>query len=173
MEALVEFGKIILPAGAVLYAMYLTIRLFLKREFDKKLIDLKTTNKEIILPVRLQAYERICLFLERILPKNLVVRLNSSDYTAAEFQQILVQEIRNEFAHNLSQQVYMSEEAWEIVKNAVEEVVMMVNESAGDLAEEARSIDLAKRIFDKSVGKERLVAESALSFVKQEIQQSF
>lgn len=168
-----EFGKIILPAGAVMYAMYLTIRLFLKREFDKRMIDIKMKNSEIVLPVRLQAYERICLFLERILPKNLVVRLNSSDYSSSEFQQVLIHEIRNEFAHNLSQQVYMSEQAWEMVKNAVEELVMIINESGGQMSEEARSIELARCIFDKVIEKEKLVVEHALTFVKEEIQQSF
>ena len=173
MEALVEFGKIILPAGAVLYAMYLTVRMFIRKEYDKRLIDIKLKNTEIVLPIRLQAYERICLFLERVMPKNLIVRLNSSDLSAAEFHQILLNEIREEYSHNLSQQVYMTEESWNLVKNAMEEIVMLINESAGDLDSEAKSIDLARRIFDKVYEKPQLNADVALTFIKEEIQRTF
>lgn len=173
MEALIEFGKIILPAGAVLYAMFLTTRMFLNKEYEKRLIDIKIKNNETVLPVRLQAYERICLFLERVTPKNLIVRLNVGEMTAAEFQQVLLHEIREEFGHNLSQQVYMSEESWNLVKNAMEEVVMLVNESAGDLDPEAKSIDLARRIFELVIEKQEFGTDIALSFVKNEIQQVF
>lgn len=173
MEALIELAKIILPAGAVLYAMFLTTRMFLNKEYDKRLVDIKIKNNETVLPVRLQAYERICLFLERISPKNLVVRLNVGDLSASEFQQIILHEVREEFGHNLSQQVYMSEESWNLVKNAMEEIIMLVNESAGELENEAKSIDLARKIFEKVIEKQELGTDIALSFVKSEIQSVF
>ncbi|MEO9966248.1 MAG: hypothetical protein ABJF11_10690 [Reichenbachiella sp.] len=173
LEALTEFGKIILPAGAVLYAMYLTTRMFLNKEYEKRLIDIRIKNNETVLPVRMQAYERICLFLERIAPKNIIVRLNIGEMSAAEFQQVLLHEIREEFNHNLSQQVYMSEEAWNLVKNAMEEIVMLVNEAAGELDVEAKSIDLARKVFEKVIEKQELGTDVALSFVKNEIQQVF
>ncbi len=173
MEALIEFGKMILPAGAVLYAMYLTVRMFVRKEYDKRLIDIKLKNTEIVLPIRLQAYERISLFLERIMPKNIIVRLNTSDLSAPEFHQMLLNEIREEYSHNLSQQVYMSEESWNLVKSAMEEIVMLINESAGDLEEGAKSIDLARKVFDKVYEKPQLNADVALSFVKEEIQRTF
>lgn len=171
LEALVEFGKIILPAGAVLYAMFLTTRMFIRKEYDLKLVELKNKNTEITLPLRLQAYERVCLFLERISPKALLPRLVDPSWSAGEFQQLLTQEVREEFSHNLSQQVYMSEDAWEMVKNAMEEVIMIINESATNLDESAMSIDLSRAVFEKIIEKEHLGIDSALSFVKQEIQQ--
>ena len=173
MEALTEFGKIILPAGAVLYAMFLTTRMFLNKEYEKRLIDIKIKNNETVLPVRLQAYERICLFLERIAPKNLIVRLNIGEMTAREFQQVLLHEIREEFGHNLSQQVYMSEESWNLVKNAMEEIIMLVNEASGELEEGAMSIDLSRKVFEKVIERQELGTDMALSFVKNEIQQVF
>ncbi len=173
MEALIEFAKIILPAGTVLYAMFVTIRMFLNKKHEKNSWALKVKNSETVLPIRLQAYERVCLFLERIAPKNLIVRLNAGEMTAHEFQQVLLHGIREEFGHNLSQQVYMSEESWNLVKNAVEEIVMLVNESAGGLPPEAKSIDLARKIFEKEIEKQGLGTDVALSFVKNEIQQLF
>lgn len=173
MEALIEFGKVILPAAVVLYGMFLTTRMFIRKEYDLKLIELRNKNTEVIIPLRLQAYERICLFLERITPKNLLIRLNNPDLSAADFQQLLVHEIREEFNHNLSQQVYMSETSWDWVKNAMEEVIMIINESRGLLNEEARGIELARAIFENLGQRQQLGVESALSFIKGEIQQNF
>ncbi|MCV9386891.1 DUF7935 family protein [Reichenbachiella ulvae] len=173
MEALIEFGKIILPAGAVLYAMYLMVRLFIRKEYDSRLIDIKLKNTDVVLPIRLQAYERICLFLERIAPKNLVVRLNQGELTAVEFHQVLLHEVREEFNHNLSQQVYMSIQAWEVVNSAMEEIVMIINEAAGSLEESAKGIDLARRIFERVMDREYLQIDHALMYIKEEIQQNF
>ena len=120
MEIIIEFAKLLLPAAAVLYAMYLTTKSFLDREMTQKLVDIKLKNTDTILPIRLQAYERICLFLERITPNNLIIRLNQANFTAREFQQVLLSEIRQEYNHNVTQQVYVSDEAWELVASAKE-----------------------------------------------------
>ena len=116
MEVLIEFGKIILPAGAVLYAVFLTVRMFLTKDLEKRLLELKMKNTDTIMPIRLQAFERVCLFLERISPNNLIMRVNDDVYKSGQFQQILLHEIRSEYNHNLSQQVYMSDESWNMVK---------------------------------------------------------
>lgn len=173
MEALTEFGKILLPAGFVLYAMYLTVRLFLKKEFDSKLVEIRGKNTEIVLPIRLQAYERVCLLLERISPKNLIPRVNTGDLTVHGLHQTLLMEIREEFNHNLSQQVYMSSEVWETVKSAQEQMTMLINEAAGDLDPEAKGIELARNIFDRTMQIEVLNVDLALTQVKEEIQQVF
>ncbi len=173
MDALIEFGKIILPAGAVLYAMFLVVRMFLRKEYDNRLIDIKLKNNEVVLPIRLQAYERLCLFLERISPKNIVVRINQGDLTAQDLQHILLHEIREEFNHNLSQQVYISLESWSMVKNAMEEIVMIINESAGEVNGEAKSIELARKIFEKEIQRQQMGTELALNFIKEEIQRAF
>ncbi|MBU2914534.1 MULTISPECIES: hypothetical protein [Reichenbachiella] len=173
MEALIEFGKIILPAGAVLYAMFLMTRLFIRKEYDSKLIEIKLKNTEVVLPIRLAAYERICLFLERIMPKNLIVRLNVGEMSALEFHQVLLHEVREEFSHNVSQQVYMSVQAWEVVSSAMEEIVMIVNECASSLGEDAKSIDLARKVFERVMEREHLQVDYALVFIKEEIQQNF
>ena len=68
MDVLIEFGKILLPAGIVLYAMYLTMKTILEKEVEKRLMDYKIENSKIVLPMRLQAFERMCLFLERMMP---------------------------------------------------------------------------------------------------------
>ncbi|MDN5216585.1 hypothetical protein QQ020_31235 [Fulvivirgaceae bacterium BMA12] len=173
MDALIEFGKILLPAGAVLYAMYLVVKSFLTKELEKKLIDVKIKNTDIVLPVRLQAYERLCLFLERISPNNLVVRLNNASMSAPQFHQVLIAEIRQEFNHNLSQQVYLSDKSWEMVKSAKEDVISVVNIAAEKLGEDDKSVDLAKKIFELMMEKNNDPIAIALKEIKDEIRTSF
>lgn len=173
MDTLLEFGKIILPAAAVLYAMYLVVKSFLNKELEKKLIDIKLKNTEIVLPVRLQAYERICLFLERITPNNLILRLNEPNYSAKEFQQVLISEIRQEYNHNLSQQVYLSDESWNLVKSAMEDVVSIINMAGQETKEGEKSVNLAKKIFDQMLQKTNDPISDALKNVKEEIRSSF
>lgn len=173
MEVIVEILKITLPAGLVIYGMYLVAVSFLKNERDNKLISLKTKNTETILPIRLQAGERICLLLERVTPNNLIRRVNTGNYSAKELHKLLLNEVREEFNHNLSQQLYFSDETWESVKNAIEQVITMINRAAQDLNEEARGIDLNKRIFQLYLEKNSDSISQALKNVKSEIRVYF
>lgn len=168
-----DLVKILFPAAAVLYGMYLTVKSFLNKDFEKRLVEIKVKNTEQILPLRLQAYERMCLFLERISPHNLVVRLNEPAYTVAQFHQRLLMEIREEFNHNLSQQIYTSDQSWALIKNAMEEVVAVINKSAIGMPQDARSIELAKMIFENLVQRTEDPTAKALKFIKNEIRQVF
>lgn len=173
MEIIIEFIKIFIPAAAVLYGMYLTVKSFVNKELEKKVVDLKMKNSETILPIRLQAYERMCLFLERIAPNNLIIRLNDSSYSAKQFQQILLSDIREEFNHNLSQQLYMGDESWRLVKITKEEVIMTINRAADGLPANAKSIDLAKKIFEHWESRAHDSITIALSHLKNEIREVF
>lgn len=173
MNTLIEFGKILLPATVVLYAVFLVVRSFIAKEIDMKRLEVRGRSLETILPIRLQAYERITLFLERISPQNLLIRLNMPGLPAREFQKLLLDEIRNEYNHNVSQQVYMSDEVWQVVKNAKEDLVIMINDASSQVAAEATSIDLAKRIFEITLEKGVDPIGLALTELKKEIQQTF
>jgi hypothetical protein len=173
MEVLIEFGKVLIPASVVLYATYLLVRSFIQKEIDLKKLEVRGRSIETVLPNRLQAYERITLFLERISPQNLLIRLNAPGMTAREFHQLLLMEMRNEYNHNVSQQVYMSEEVWELVKNAKEDLIVSINDAAGEMGVEATSLDLSKKIFEKSVNKPVDPIAHALSELKKEIQRTF
>lgn len=173
MDALIEFGKILIPASVVLYAAYLVVRSFIQKDIDLKKLEIRGRSIETVLPNRLHAYERMTLFLERMSPQNLLVRLNTGSIPAKEFQQVLLMEVRNEYNHNVSQQVYISEELWELIKNAKEDLIVMINDSANEVGEEASSLDLAKKIFEKTMGKTVDPLAHALSELKREVQRIF
>lgn len=173
MDVILELGKILLPAGLVLYAMYLTMKSMLAKEMVKADMDYKTENSKLVLPNRLQAFERMSLFLERLSPGNLVLRLNTSNMTAKELQHLMISEIREEFNHNLSQQIYMSEESWDLIRNTVEDVIALINTNAEKLEEGAKSVELAKLIFNEIEKREVDPVAVTLSQVKSEIRDIF
>jgi hypothetical protein len=172
MEEVLEFVKILVPAGLVLYAMFLMVKSFLNKELEKKMLEIRGKSIETVLPNRLQAYERMCLFLERVAPNSLVTRLNIGEFTASEFQHILLNEIREEYNHNVSQQIYMSIEVWDLIKSAKEELVRLVNDAALKMGEGATSVDLSKQILETAYSKPDNLAH-ALIEVKKEIAQVF
>ncbi len=173
MEPIWDLLKILIPAGIVLYAMFLTIKTMLQKQNESKLIELKAKNKEIVLPIRLQAYERMTLFLERISPDQIIKRVSQGEMNVAELQYVMLNEIREEYNHNLSQQVYMSDDAWKIIKNAKEELIMLINQSAKELNAEAKSIELVKAIYAQTLEKNIDSIDYGLNFLKNEIQKEF
>ena len=113
------------------------------------------------------------LFIERMAPQNLLVRLNVETMPAREFHQLLLSEIRNEYNHNVSQQVYISEEVWDMIKNAKEDLIVTINDAASEMGMESTSLDLAKKIFERAVNKPIDPLAHALSEMKREIQRTF
>jgi hypothetical protein len=173
MDPIIDLAKVLLPAAIFLYGMYLIVRSFINRDIDVRKLEVRSRAIETILPNRLQAYERMCLFLERITPQNMLLRLNTPGISAHEFHRMLLDEIRNEYNHNVSQQIYMSEGVWNLVRNAKEDLVLMINEASQQMPAEATSIDLAKMIFQLAMDKKVDPMGHALSELKKEIQQTF
>ncbi|MCU0391080.1 MAG: hypothetical protein MUE81_08180 [Thermoflexibacter sp.] len=173
MELLIDLVKIVLPSALVLYGMYLTVKSFLSKDFDNQLIKLKAKNTEVTLPLRLQAYERMSLFLERMTPNNLLIRLNDVNYNVGELQEILLFEIRQEFNHNLSQQIYMSDEAWQQIKDAIENLMAVINDCASELKKDEPSLQLVKKIFSKIIENQNDITSDALRFIKNEVRNYF
>lgn len=173
ISLLLDLLKIAIPSVIIAYLAYVLVRSFLQSKLDEVVFALRQKNQEVVMPIRLQAYERICLLLERTNPAHLVQRLNNGEYTAEEFHHILVHEIRQEFNHNLSQQVYMSSDAWMYVESAVEQVISEINAAANEMKSDATSIDLAKCILENQSRKEKHLLNDALDFVKKEIQELF
>ncbi|WP_138991137.1 hypothetical protein [Larkinella sp. C7] len=173
MDFVPDLVKLLVPAGLVLYGMYVTVKLMLEREAEKQRVDLKNRYTSEVTPLRLQAYERMALFLERITPANLLLRLSAEAPVALDLQQLLLREIREEYNHNVSQQIYMSQAVWEEVQNAMNEVIMLINEAAGQVSPESPALELSKKIFDIVIQKNSQPTVAGLKAVKNEVQAVF
>jgi hypothetical protein len=164
---------VIIIIGLVLGAVLIIIRYWFSFKKQPSVIAPKGEEQKIILPIRLQAYERIILFLERISPNNLIMRLNKPEMSSIQLQSALVKVIREEFEYNLSQQLYISFKAWELVKNAKEETIKLINIASGKIPDTASSGELVKIILDLSLEKEKLPVNVAIDEIKKEIQKIF
>jgi hypothetical protein len=147
--------------------------MFLDKEADKNQVQMRLDVQKITLPVRMQAYERLVLLLERIEPAGLLVRTNLPGMNASQLQSALVQSVRSEFEHNLSQQLYVSSKAWEMVRNAREEAIKRINTAAMKLPGDATSADLASLILINDIDAEQSVVKGALDVLKAEARLNF
>lgn len=165
--------KITLPALIAVYAVFMVVRSFMNKQLEEYRLMIRQKNQEVVTPIRLQAYERVCLLLERVSPNNVIPRVNHLEMTAKDLQGALTTEIRSEFNHNLSQQVYMSDDAWSFVSGAVEQLISMINEAGNQVPGDAPSIELARVIFEKSMKNDQDTIKGALRFLKGEISEIF
>ena len=173
MNDLFEILKYVLPALVVGAATVLTIKYFFDNEDRNRQQKLKDENRSTVTPIRLQAYERIVLFTERITPASLLIRVNPSEMNARALQMNLIQNIREEYEHNLSLQIYVSLKAWELVKSAKEELIMLINQSASEVHPDAPAMDLAQKLFENYLKQEKQSLPLATDFLKREVSQFF
>jgi hypothetical protein len=173
MQALSELLKYTVPALIVLAAAYYLLKMFLDKESEKTQLQLRLDVQKISLPIRMQAYERLVLLLERIEPSGLLVRNNMPGMSALQFQSALIQAVRSEFDHNLSQQLYVSTKAWELVRIAREETIKRINAAASKLNAEATSTDLASMILIDDIDATQSAVKNALDLLKSEARLNF
>lgn len=174
MNALVEILKILIPAGAVFAAAFFLVKRFLDNDEKRREFELKKSTQGTITPLKIQAYERIVIYLERINPNSLVIRVNKSGMSSRQLHLELVTSIKQEYEHNLAQQIYISSGAWELVKNSKEEIIQLINIASSKVQADAPSNDLAMMILNicSNLGK-KLPSEIAIEYIKKEISQNF
>lgn len=125
-------------------------------------------NRAVLLPLRLQAYERMALFLERIDPNQLVMRIHTAGLTVSQEQNLLLTAIRSEFEHNLSQQIYISDPVWEKVCDAKADIEAIINTVAADYDKDAESREFAETVL--AVTSQKPVVELAIQILKTDMQ---
>lgn len=173
MELFRDVILMLLPAALTGIAAYLLIRHFYRAESERLERRYKLERMRLVNPVRLQAYERMVLLLERMMPNQLIIRNTLPGTAAAELQQSLISNIRQEFDHNLSQQLYISSNAWELIKNAREAVIAVINSAAANLDPAAPAADLARLLFQGEMENQNAALYKALEFLKEEARRLF
>jgi hypothetical protein len=174
MEGLIEILKIILPAGAVFAAAYLLVNKFIDNDQKRRDYELKKNSQAAITPLKIQAYERLVIFLERMHPNVLVVRVNKHGMTSHQLHQELIKSLKSEYEHNLSQQIYVSHTSWELVKTAKEEIIKLINISSTKVPHDNSSNDLAMMILNITANVDKKMPnEIALEFIRKEVNQIF
>jgi hypothetical protein len=173
MDQAFEILKYLLPALVVFATTFYMVKRYFDGEEKKRKHQIFVNNQNQIVPLRLQAYERMILFLERISPESLIVRTNKAGFTCQQLQAELLNAIRTEFEHNLAQQLYVSPGAWEMLKIARGRTIQLINMMAEKVEKDGPSIQLSKAILESIVDQEKAPVTDALNFVKKEFSQLF
>jgi len=150
---------------------YYFFKLHTKNEHSRRAFDLMKEKQGVALPMRLQAYERMTLFLERISPAKLLIRIKPSGTDKVNYQKKLVSAIETEFEHNLVQQIYLTNQCWNVIvtaKNSTLNIIRATTANTG--VEDARA--LQEHILQELVNKEP-PSNAALAFIKEEVHKIF
>jgi len=164
-----EIVKISLPLLLVVAGSLLMIRTFLHEEQDKRNAELRSRTAGTLFPLRLNAYERLVLFIERCNPSNLLLRSYEPGLSARDLQRKALEEIRTEYEHNQTQQLYVTDNAWELVKRIRDETRLLINEQMSMLHEEAGGAELSRRIIEKQSAMDPDPYTFAISSLKSEV----
>lgn len=172
-EIVLEVLKYVAPAGLVLGAVALVLREQRSRKeaADRHRIYQKTFAH--LVPLRLQAYERLIIYIERIGLENLLTRVDPQGKNARVFQMQLTAEVREEYTHNIAQQLYIKSDTWSEVATAKERVIALVNQVAKTLPPDAPAIELARRLLNEMVKSESSPTLAAHTALKQDVQAMF
>ena len=165
MEEFLEILKYILPSLVVFGATYFIIQKFMDNEYRKQLLLIKKENQQITTPLRLQAYERLVLFLERISLNNLVLRVHQQNMSAKQLQAELIKSVNQEFDHNLIQQIYISSTTWGHVKKTKDDVIKVINMAASLMPGDAKGADLGQKIFEIVVKSEATPTNNTIALL--------
>jgi hypothetical protein len=168
MNEILEILKYTLPSIILFITVFILFRMFLNNEENIRKSARSIKNFRFTTPMKLQAYERAVLLLERISPESIILRVNRPGMTARQMQQELISTVRAEFEHNLSQQIYMSPQAWEMVKSAKSNLIKLINTCAENVEPETPSFNLSKAILESVMEMGEHPTSQALDFVKKE-----
>lgn len=173
MEYLTYIIVGLIPAASLTVVVYIFLKKNNERQLTQISLNSKKERQKYFLEPRMDAYQRFILLLERITPSNLTMRLYDDKKTATSFHQEILTNIRQEFDHNVAQQLFISVQAWDLIKKSKEESIKIINVSAQQLDKEATATDLSTKIFEIISELKEQPTEIAIRLLKKEFQQLF
>lgn len=172
-DVIFQIALVLIPAGAVL----MTTIYFLRKDGDKEMrslqIELKKQRQEYFLPNRVEAYQRAVLLMERIHPNSLVMRLHNPGLPARAMQSELLKAIRDEYDHNVAQQIFIAPHIWEMVKNSKEETIKIINIAGNQMQATSMGMDLSAKIFEVVAEIGELPTDITVKVLKEDLQRLF
>ena len=139
----------------------------IKNEDGRRRFLLKKDMQINAMTLRLQAYERIALFLERISPSKLLIRIPPISSNKDDYEALLTQSIEQEYEHNLSQQIYISDKCWNIATTAKNATIQLIRKAS--MLEKTDTANKLREVVLTEMMERRSPSDAALSFIKEEV----
>lgn len=164
---LLEIISYTLPSlitGGVAY--YLFTAYFKDQQRTRRWLLQKENRKEA-LPLRLQAYERMALFLERINPTKLLIRITPLSSDKHDYENLVIAQIEQEFEHNMSQQIYISDSCWTIIVTAKNATIQMIRKA--NMSDRVDSADKLREVILSELMEKPIPSNAAMAYLKDEL----
>jgi len=166
-----EIIKYLLPALLVLAATWLVLWKMWQEERERRNFELKKSTQKEITPIRLRGYERLAILLERTTPEMLLRDMDVQSLNAQQISTLLIQKVRMEYDHNLSQQIYVSDAVWDAVVEAREQMVLFLNTTARQFPAETNGLEVAQLMLTAYAQNGETPNQKALQKLKDEARQ--
>jgi len=164
---ILDFIYAVLPAIVIGVLSFYFFHTYFKGEENRRRFLILRENQKTALPIRLQAYERFALFLERVSPGKILFRVKPTSEDADMYANLLIANIEQEFEHNIAQQIYVSNECWDYVKTAKNATITMIRNAAAK--ESVTNPDQLRELILKSLMDKQPPTDAALGYIKKEV----
>jgi len=170
---LLDILKLTVAGVGVVWVAFYLFKPYLDKSQRLQVLELKKAADNTTLPLRLQAYERVVLLIERINPASLLVRLNNPAYSAADLHHLAIQEVNNEYQHNITQQVYVSSRAWGVVRRLKDDTAGLLNGTLRGLPDNATGLDFSRALLTHLSQLDSNPYELAAGMVQKDLEELF
>lgn len=166
-ERIIDLFLFAIPALITGLIAYYFFKEHTKNEDGRRRFLLHKDMQVNTMPIRLQAYERMAIFLERITPSKLLIRVSPISSNKEDYESLLIASIEQEFEHNLSQQIYVSDDCWNIITAAKNATIQLVRKAS--LLEKTDTANKLREVILTEMMEKRAPSDAALSYIKQEV----
>ena len=166
---IIELLSYTLPAIVTGLVAYYFFDLHTKNEEGRRRYLLNKEAQKNALPLRLQAYERMSLYMERINPTKLLIRITPISNDKNDYENLIISQIEQEFEHNLTQQIYMSDECWTIIVTAKNATIQMIRKA--NMSERVDNADKLREVVLSDLMEKQSPSNAALAYIKNEVGQ--
>lgn len=168
MEIFFEILKFTIPGLIVFLATYFILKQYITSQYDLKALEMRSKYSKDAIPLKLQAYERLLLFCERISIPNLIFRLKTNSMTSIELKNAMIISVQKEYEHNMAQQLYTSQKLWDILSLAKNDVITMITNEAGTIGAQENANLLSTQLLNKLQSNGKSAIDVAIHAIKEE-----
>ena len=167
--SIIELLSYTLPAIVTGVVAYYFFNLHIKNEEGRRRYLLNKEAQKNALPLRLQAFERMTLYMERINPTKLLIRISPLSQDKNDYENLIIAQIEQEFEHNLAQQIYMSDECWTIIVTAKNATIQMIRKA--NMSDRVENADKLREVLLNDLMEKQSPSNAALAYIKNEVGQ--
>ncbi|MDX1542665.1 MAG: hypothetical protein R3214_01880 [Christiangramia sp.] len=164
---ILDFLYAILPAVVVGLVSFYFFHSYSRNEENRRKFLMLRENRKTALPIKLQAYERLALFLERISPGQILFRVKPGSEDPNLYANLLIATIEQEFEHNIAQQIYITNECWDYIKTSKNATISLIRKAS--VKEDINNADELRELILKSLMDKQSPTDAGLSYIKKEV----